>query len=182
MKKWILLAIILFLAGLYSGKFAVYNAWQNGFSDNETYIDLLKTRFWVSAALCFAFIATSIVIVVRIIKKVNRESMAMSHSDKEIFDASIKKLAEIFKIPIESIQLDYQFGKELDASFVSDWSYNELDQVLHDVRDVADRNIIKELEAGNLIIETLEKYCNHMIRCYKTEPKEVIYALGLDKS
>ena len=105
----------------------------------------------------------------------------MNYSDKEIFDASVKRIAQIFKIPADSIQLDYEIGEELKASFQSDWAYNEHDKILHDIQDVADRNIMKEIYASNMTIKTVRDYCNHMLRCYQTAPKEVIYTLKLNK-
>lgn len=71
---WILAAIILFLAGLYSGNLAVFNVWQSAFQENKPYLDILETRFWVFTSLAFALIAASITIVVLTIKRVNRES------------------------------------------------------------------------------------------------------------
>lgn len=75
-----------------------------------------------------------------------------------------------------------KFGEDLFASFVSDFRYNELDQVLHDLRDVADREICKELDAGTVLIQTVGDYCEHMVRCYKTKPKDVAMLLGFQNA
>ena len=85
-KNWpyVLIAIILFLAGLYSGKLYLYYGWQSGFPDNKPYIDILETRSWIFASLCFVFIATSVAIIVRTIKKVNREDKRTNSGMNEI--------------------------------------------------------------------------------------------------
>ena len=47
----------------------------------------------------------------------------------------------------------------------------------HDIRDVADKHVVKELGSGTLVIRTVGDYCDHMVRCYRTKPKDVIYIL-----
>lgn len=71
------------------------------------------------------------------------------------------------------------FGKELKANFVSDWSANELETIARDIRDVADRQTLKQLEHDHLVIYSVKDYCDHMVHCYGTNQIEVEYVLGI---
>jgi hypothetical protein len=71
-----------------------------------------------------------------------------------------------------------RFGDDLQSSFVSDWRYNEFDQILHDIRDVAGGEALKALDAGTLVITSVGDFCGHMVRCYETNPRAVETALG----
>jgi len=75
--------------------------------------------------------------------------------------------------------LEAVFGKELKASFVSDFKANEFDQLNNDIRDVADRQLVKELNLGTLVIRTVGDYCDHMVKCYQTKPQEVMRVLQI---
>ena len=65
------------------------------------------------------------------------------------------------------------------AKSVSDFKCNEFDIIDHDIHDVADRKVSKEMSDGFLVIRTVEDYCNHMIRCYETKPHDVKRVLGI---
>lgn len=56
---------------------------------------------------------------------------------------------------------------------------NALDIIDDDIHDVADREILKEMVNGQLIIYTVQDYCNHMVRCYQRKPDDVKHALGI---
>ncbi|MBI3148537.1 MAG: hypothetical protein HYZ17_08495 [Betaproteobacteria bacterium] len=103
----------------------------------------------------------------------------MSASPRQVRDKAIARIARLFQLSAADIRPDMKFGEDLCASFVSDFRHNELDQVLHDIRDVADREICKELDAGAIIILTVGDYCEHMARCYRTKPTDVAVLLGL---
>jgi hypothetical protein len=78
---------------------------------------------------------------------------------------------------MSALKDEMRFGDDLKASFVSDWRHNEFDQVLHDIRDVADAETLRVLDAGTLVIRTVGDFCDHMVRCYKTSPRAVEAAL-----
>lgn len=102
----------------------------------------------------------------------------MSFSDEELRQAAKSRIARLFNVDSDTIiASDVAFGEELKASFVSSWRDNEFDEILYDIRDVADRQTLKKLNAGSLVIRTVGDYCEHMIRCYHTKPKEVIRVL-----
>ena len=87
------------------------------------------------------------------------------------------RVARLFNVNPDSLALDAVFGTDLKASFVSDFKANEFDQIDYDIRDVADRHILKKLGSGALVIRTVGDYCNHMVRCYSTKPQDVMRVL-----
>lgn len=90
------------------------------------------------------------------------------------------KVSGLFNVQPDSLALDAAFGEELKASFTSDFRANEFDQLDRDIRDVADRDVLKQLSSGALVIRTVGDYCDHMARCYRTKPKEVIRVLRME--
>lgn len=104
----------------------------------------------------------------------------MMHVEQTIRDAARKRIADIFRLMPDQVSMGAEFDKGLVCSFVSDWEYNEYDQLLHDVRDVADNATLKKLEKEEQVVRTVGDYCDHMVHCYETNPKEVIWLLGLD--
>lgn len=80
---------------------------------------------------------------------------------------------------IRPLTEDAEFGKDLKASFVSDFRVNESEQLDRDIKDVADDRILKELRSGALVIRTIRDYCEHMVRCYRANPDEVKRLLAI---
>jgi hypothetical protein len=103
----------------------------------------------------------------------------MKVPEQTLRECAFARIAAIFSVQAEQLRDDTKFGEDLKSTFVSDFRYNELDQVLHDIRDVADRKIIKELNKGLLTICTVGEYCDHMVRCYETMPDEVSRILSI---
>ncbi len=103
----------------------------------------------------------------------------MSVPEQIIRAKAFARIADIFKIPINILRDDSKFGEDLKASFVSDFRHNEFDIVDQDIHDVADRKIAEELGKGIVIIQTVEEYCDHMVRCYETNPEDVTQILKL---
>lgn len=97
----------------------------------------------------------------------------MGNMEQTIRERAKLRIANIFNVSVEMLQNNSRFGDELKASFVSDFKHNEYDQIDQDIRDVADKNITKELNSGMLIINTVGDYCNHMARCYENCPNIV---------
>ncbi len=103
----------------------------------------------------------------------------MDCSDEDIFNAAKKTVAKTFNVSTDAISLDYEFGKELKNSFVSDFKWNEYDDILEYIRDAADNCILKELNSGGLVIRTVDDFCKHMIRCYHINKKKVVTILEI---
>ncbi len=98
--------------------------------------------------------------------------------EQSIRAAALARIAQLFSLPASSLKDEMRFGDDLKASFVSDWRRNEFDQVLDDIRDVADAETLKALNAGILVITTIGDYCDHMVRCYEANPKAAEDALS----
>lgn len=103
----------------------------------------------------------------------------MKYSDSEIVLAARQRIAHVFGMLVDRVRPELIFGEDLKSSGRSDFKYNEYDQMLHDIRDVADRQSLKEIDSGALEIRTVAEYCDHMVRCYRTNEKAVLSALGL---
>lgn len=103
----------------------------------------------------------------------------MKYSDSEIVLAARQRIARVFGTLVDRVRPEHVFGEGLKSSGRSDFKYNEYDQMLHDIRDVADRQSLKEIDSGALEIRTVAEYCDHMVRCYHTNEKAVLSALGL---
>lgn len=98
--------------------------------------------------------------------------------EETIRERALLRIAEVFNIPAKKLRLDFVFGEDLKSSFVSFWRENELDKLYYDILDVADRKIGGELGKGIRII-TVRDFCDYMVRCYETKPKDVCEILGL---
>jgi hypothetical protein len=90
-----------------------------------------------------------------------------------------QRLAEVFRVPENSLTDQARFGYELTAAPPADFRLNEFDAIDADIKDVADRQILKEMAKGSLVIRTVGDYCAHMVRCSHVNPKEVARILRL---
>ncbi len=106
----------------------------------------------------------------------------MEFSDDDLRDAAKRRVAALFGVEPHALVSGAAFGDALKATFVSDFRDNEFDQLSCDIRDVADRAILRELNTGVLVIRTVGDYCEHMVRCYRTRPNDVIHVLRLKGS
>ena len=105
----------------------------------------------------------------------------MDDTEKLIRERALLRLSGIFGIPVSDLHPSRRFGGEdLKVSFVSDFRRNELDRVTDDILDVADRTITKEINSGQLKMQTVGEYCDLMVRCSKTKQKDVKRLLGID--
>ncbi len=103
----------------------------------------------------------------------------MDYSDEDIFNAAKKAVAKTFNVSEDTIRLDNDFRKDFKYSPVSDFKWNEADDMLDYIRDAADRSILKELNSGSLVIITVDDFCKHMVRCYQRNKRKVVNILGL---
>jgi hypothetical protein len=103
----------------------------------------------------------------------------LKYSDSEIALAARQRIAQVFGTLADRVRPELVFGEDLQSSGRSDFKYNEYDQMLHDIRDVADRQSLEEIDSGALDVRTVAQYCDHMVRCYRTNEQAVLSALGL---
>ncbi|HUG76660.1 MAG TPA: hypothetical protein VML57_04155 [Burkholderiales bacterium] len=105
----------------------------------------------------------------------------MEISEEQVRRYAQLRIAKLFHVEPEALSLQAVFGDVLKASFVSDFKANEFEQLDRDVKDVADRQTLQELASGALVIRTVDDYCDHMVRCYRTKPEEVMRVLRMAK-
>jgi hypothetical protein len=110
--------------------------------------------------------------------KVKRSAMVIP-PEEVVRRYSLRRLAEVFGVSEASLSLNARFGEELKADPPSDFKANQFDIVDRDIKDVADKQILKEMVQGKLVIRTVGDYCDHMVRCSKINPEEVSYVLRL---
>ena len=99
-------------------------------------------------------------------------------NSQAIQEKALTRLSRVFHIPISEEQMSFRFGEDLEATFVSDFKRNELDQINDDIHDVADRAMREKLDRGELTIHTVKDYSDHMIRCSTTNAAEVMCVLN----
>lgn len=92
---------------------------------------------------------------------------------------ALRRLSEIFHVPLAALNPELRFGIDLRSSFVSDFRRNELDIVNDDIHDVADNEITKLLASELLVIRTVDEYCDHMIRCSISRQADVASLLKI---
>ncbi len=95
---------------------------------------------------------------------------------------ALQRLASVFNVYIDALPLGARFGEDLKARPVSDFKANEFDIIDGDIKDVADKPLLKAMSRGDLEIRTVADYCDHMVRCYATKPKDVARLLSLPQS
>jgi hypothetical protein len=104
----------------------------------------------------------------------------LPQAETVIRDRARARVAEVFGLALDALQMETEFGKDLKASFVSEFRFNEFDKIDQDIKDVADRATRKRLGSGELVIRTVADYCDHMVACYATNPREVARVLGFE--
>lgn len=86
---------------------------------------------------------------------------------------SLQRIAAIFNMPVEQLRLDWVFGSDLKSSFRSDFARNEFDVVNDDIHDVADRDALRLIGEGHVVISTVGKYCEFMVNLSRKNPDVV---------
>lgn len=104
----------------------------------------------------------------------------MDRFEKKIRKRALFRLAGIFHLPAAELTEKHRFGVDLKPSFVSDFRRNELDRINDDIHDVANGDTIKEFKSGNLVVQTVGDYCDHMVRCSKFKLKDVKILLEIE--
>jgi len=103
----------------------------------------------------------------------------VTYSEDMIRQHALRRLAQVFRISEASLSNEARFGCELKAAPASDFKRNEFDTIHDDIRDVADREILKQIEQGLFVVYSVGDYCDHMVRCSSREPEIVAEILGL---
>lgn len=104
----------------------------------------------------------------------------LSSVENYIRRRALARIAQVFGVAVDTLPLEAEFGKDLKASLVSNFRFNEFDKIDQDIKDVADRATRKRLGNGELVIRTVADYCDHMVACHATNPLDVERLLGLD--
>lgn len=102
--------------------------------------------------------------------------MSKNLNQFEIEYLAKKRISKIFKINIKNLSPDFIFGQDLTPSFISDWKQNEIDDVIEDINFIVSRSIKIEL-GKDFKLNTVEDYCNFMIKSYYKNPKRVLKIL-----
>ncbi|WP_447792631.1 hypothetical protein [Pseudomonas farris] len=104
----------------------------------------------------------------------------MSETDEIVREFALKRIANIYNIPLDSLNKEAVFGGDLKATRPpSLFNPNEHDKAEGDILDVCDRETYKAISSGSLTIRTVGDYCDHMIKCYTKKPKDVIQTLKM---
>jgi hypothetical protein len=111
-----------------------------------------------------------------------KKTAPVVYSEQIIRQYSLRRLAEVFGVPEASLSHNARFGHELIAAPASDFAANAFDIIDGDIKDVADKQILKEMEQGTLVIQTVGDYCEHMVRCSAVNPAEIADILRLPKA
>jgi len=104
----------------------------------------------------------------------------MRDQDEIVRKFAMQRIANIFNIPVGSLNKEAVFGSDLKATHSPGlFNPNEYDKIESDILDVCSRETYKAISSGNLTIRTVGDYCDHMIKCYKKKPKDVIQTLNI---
>ena len=106
----------------------------------------------------------------------------MNEIETTIRRYALQRLASVFKVDIYTLPLAARFGEDLRARPASDFKGNEFDVIDGDIKDVADKPLLKSMSRGELEIRTVADYCDHMVRCYAIKPKDVSRLLSLPQA
>jgi hypothetical protein len=104
----------------------------------------------------------------------------MNNPDEIVREFALQRIASVFNVSVDSLNGDAVFGEDLIATRPTGlFKRNEYDELEGDILDVCNRETYKEISSGNLTIRTVGDYCDHMIKCYKKKPKDVIQTLKI---
>ena len=95
---------------------------------------------------------------------------------------ALQRLALVFSVEIDALSPASRFGEDLKARPASDFKANEFDIIDGDIKDVADKPLLKAMSRGELEIRTVADYCDHMVFCYATKPRDVSRLLSLPQA
>jgi hypothetical protein len=105
----------------------------------------------------------------------------MNEQDVPVARIASQRVAQVFGLAVDEVNLASRFGIELPASSVSDFKENELDQILGDIQEIRDIMPRGDLPAGEVrtvgdFVALLEEFQRTNPRAYqvlmKRWPKE----------
>lgn len=92
---------------------------------------------------------------------------------------ALRRIAEIFGVSKDTLSPGARFGQELKAAPASDFKSNQFDIIDGDLKEVADKQLLKKVAQGTLVIRTVGDYCEHMVDCSRIKPEQVASILRL---
>lgn len=110
-------------------------------------------------------------------KKDRKELVA--YPEQLVRQYALRRLAEVFQVTEESLSGTDRFGEELKAAPPTYFRFNEFDTLDEDIKWVADKRLLREMATGNLVIRTVEDYCDHMVHCSRLNNERVAEILKL---
>ena len=106
----------------------------------------------------------------------------VSYPEAMVRQHALQRLAEVFRVPQSSLSDETWFGQDLKAAPASPLKMNEFDVFDDDIKDVADKPMLKDMAKGLLVIRTVGDYCEHMVRCSVIKPQKVARVLSLPEA
>jgi hypothetical protein len=110
---------------------------------------------------------------------INKERAIMTEIESTVRRYALLRLAAVFKVDVVALSPTVQFGRDIQARPASDFKLNEFDLIDRDIKDVADKVLLRAMSCGELEIRTVGDYCDHMVRCHVTRPNDVARLLSL---
>ncbi len=105
----------------------------------------------------------------------------MSNVDDLVRQKALLRISKLLNIPVESLSEEMKFNDIFEpklSSIFNMFKSNEFDELLDDIRDSSNSKMLKKIENGDLEIESVGGYLEHMVNCYSLNPKMVINVLG----
>ena len=95
---------------------------------------------------------------------------------------ALKHLAVVLRMPESLLRYEMRFDRDITATPASVVKLNEFDAIDEEIKSVADKSLLKEMEKGAAVIQTVGDYCDHMVRCSAIKPDEVARVLRLPET
>lgn len=105
----------------------------------------------------------------------------MELKELEIKQRALKRIALIFSLPPENIQMNWRFGYELKSTFRSYFRRNEIERIDDDIHDVADKETLRAFADGSVTISTVNEYCALMVHRSEEDTRKVMEVLDSAK-
>jgi len=103
----------------------------------------------------------------------------VAYPEQLVRQHALRRLADVFQVTEASLSGTDRFGEELTAAPPTYFRFNEFDTLDEDIKWVADKRLLREMETGNLVIRNVEDYCDHMVNCSRFNNERVAEILKL---
>ena len=114
-----------------------------------------------------------------LVMKMQKNSTEKKIWEKKVYAAAIKYIAENFKVPISNVKRDSVFGLDLKQKSRPSLSEDIYEDLRFDFVLILDKKTRKEFESGRLKINTVDEFCDQVIRCYRLNKSTVSCMLNL---